>query len=156
ALFALLQLTGGRPVSLPSPSASLYNPARIVAPPSDFAPSLPEGFRASVFASGFEEPRWLAVAPNGDVFVSDSAAGRIVVLPDPSRHALTSTRDVFADHLSLPFGIAFRGEFAYVAEQNAVDRFRFDRRTSRRLGEKERLFVNRTAGLPALDALARL
>jgi len=133
------QLTGEGPVSLPSPSASLYNPARIVAPPSGFVPTVPKGFRVSVFASGFEEPRWLAVAPNGDVFVSDSAAGRIVVLPDPSRQTPAKTRDVFAEHLSLPFGIAFRGDFIYVAEQNAVDRFRFDRRTSRRLGEKEQL-----------------
>ena len=135
------QLTGEGPVSLPSPSASLYNPARIVAPPSGFVPTVPKGFRVSVFASGFEEPRWLAVAPNGDVFVSDSAAGRIVVLPDPSRQTPAKTRDVFAEHLSLPFGIAFRGDFIYVAEQNAVDRFRFDRRTSRRLGEKEQLFA---------------
>ena len=36
-----------------------------------------------VFARGFEQPRWLAVAPDGDVFVADSAAGKVIVLRDP-------------------------------------------------------------------------
>jgi len=133
------QLTGGRPVSLPAPSASLNNPAKIVAPPAGFSPRVPPGFVVSVFASGFAEPRWLAVAPSGDLFVADSAAGRIVVLHDPERAGTAQSREIFADGLAQPFGIAFRGGFVYVAEQDGLDRFRFDAKTSRRLSAKERL-----------------
>src|SRR5579872_1669187 len=50
----------------------------VVAPPPNFHPQVPAGFRVSVFADGFEEPRWLAVAPNGDVFLADSKAGKVI------------------------------------------------------------------------------
>jgi hypothetical protein len=53
----------------------------IVVPlPQSFVPHVPSGFNASVLAKGFDEPRWLAVAPNGDVFVADSAARKVIVL----------------------------------------------------------------------------
>jgi glucose/arabinose dehydrogenase len=58
------------------------NPPVVVSPPVNFQPQVPSGFRVSVFARGFTEPRWLAVAPNGDLFVADSAIGEVVVLDD--------------------------------------------------------------------------
>ena len=75
------------------------NYPRVVAPPSGFHPKVPDGFEVSVFASGFVEPRWLAVAPNGDVFVADSAAGQVIVLHDRARKGSADSREVFADHL---------------------------------------------------------
>ena len=47
------------------------------------------------------------------------------------------SREIFADHLLLPFGIAFHEDFVYVALTNRVVRFHYDRETSRRLGEAE-------------------
>ena len=52
----------------------------MVTPPANFQPQVPAGFRVSVFARGFDEPRWMAVAPNGDIFVADSGAGKVIVL----------------------------------------------------------------------------
>jgi len=128
------QLTHGKPVELPRPSVSANNPARLVPMPPGLTPHAPPGFTVSVLASGFEEPRWLAVAPNDDVFVADSASGTIVVLHDPLHRG---PREVFADHLSLPFGIAFHERFVYVAEGSTVDRFPYDPRTAKRTGEKQ-------------------
>jgi len=108
-----------------------------VEPPSTFLPSVPPPFKVSVFARGFQEPRWLAVAPNGDVFVADSAAGEVVVLHDPRGKGSAESREVFVDHLNLPFGIAFHSEYVYVANTNKVLRFRYDPKTSKRLGEAE-------------------
>src|ERR1700688_5272333 len=71
----------------------------VVSPPPHFRPRVPQGFKVSVFAKGFNQPRWLAVAPNGDVFVADSAAGRIVIVPGPAKPA--EAHRVFADHLTL-------------------------------------------------------
>jgi glucose/arabinose dehydrogenase len=51
----------------------------VVSPPANFQPQVLPGFKVSVFARGFTQPRWLAVASNGDVFVADSAVGEVVV-----------------------------------------------------------------------------
>src|SRR5580700_1115297 len=101
----------------------------VVPPPPDFQPQVPPGFKVSVFARGFVEPRWLAVAPSGDVFVADSAAGAVVVLHDPQTTGRAESRDIFADHLTLPFGIAFHDNYVYIASTNEVLRFRYDPKT---------------------------
>jgi glucose/arabinose dehydrogenase len=109
----------------------------VVSLPASFQPQVPSGFAVSVFARGFNQPRWLAVAPNGDVFVTDSAAGEVVVLRDPGRQGRAQSREIFADHLNLPFGIAFHEDYVYVANTNEVVRFRYDPKTSNRLGDGE-------------------
>jgi glucose/arabinose dehydrogenase len=117
----------------------------VVSPPANFQPTVPPGFKVSVFARGFSEPRWLAVARNGDVFVSDSAIGEVVVLHDPQRQGSAQSRDIFVDHLNLPFGIGFHDDYVYVADTDEVLRFRYDPRTSKRLGDAERIL-----GLPGM------
>jgi glucose/arabinose dehydrogenase len=113
------------------------NGPRVVVPPANFTPTVPPGFHVSVFARGFKEPRWLAVAPNGDVFVADSATGEVVVLRSSANGGVS--RRVFADHLNLPFGIAFHDDYVYVANTNEVVRFRYDPRTSNREGSAEHI-----------------
>lgn len=109
----------------------------VVPLPRDFRPQVPPGFEVSVFAGDFSEPRWLAVAPNGDVFVADSAAGRIVVLHGITSEGNYHSRTTFADHLNLPFGVAFHGDYVYVADTDAILRFAYDPHISRRLGNVE-------------------
>ena len=115
------------------------NEPTVVSPPPNFQPRVPPGFRVSVFARGFQQPRWLAIAPNGDVFVADSAVGEVVVLQDRPGNVKAATRNVFADHLNLPFGIAFHENFVYVANTNEVVRFPYDVKTSKRLGRAEHI-----------------
>jgi glucose/arabinose dehydrogenase len=136
ALFLLLNPRGYRALLV----ARLFrtnNPPIVVPLPKDFQPRLPPGFTASVLAGGFDEPRWLAVAPNGDLFVAESAAGKVIVLHFSVSQDRVQSREIFADHLLLPFGIAFHEDFVYVALTNRVVRFHYDRETSRRLGETE-------------------
>jgi glucose/arabinose dehydrogenase len=109
----------------------------LIPPPEGFRPRAPSGFTVSVFASGFQSPRWLAVGPNGAAFVADSAAGQVVVLQEDASHNAARERKVFANGLNLPFGIAFSENYVYVANTNGVVRFRFDPATSRRLGNAE-------------------
>ena len=109
----------------------------VVPPPLDFQPQLPPGFRASVWARAFQQPRWLSVAPNGDVFVADSGAGEVVSLRSPSSPSGAASREIFADHLNQPFGIAFHEDYVYIANTNRVVRFHYDPKTSRRLGDAE-------------------
>ena len=44
--------------------------------------SLPEGYRASVFAEGLDGPRFMAVSPDGILFVAERGADRVTALPD--------------------------------------------------------------------------
>lgn len=134
----LAQVTHGQPPMLPRPYKKpiVANTAKVVPAPG-FTPKAPQGFTVSLFARGFREPRWLAVAPSGDVFVADTTPGKVFVVHDPGQGAASDARFVFADHLKEPFGIAFQKEYVYVADTNGVIRFRYDPKTSRRLGERQ-------------------
>lgn len=109
----------------------------LVSPPANFRPQVPPGFSVSVFAKGFSNPRWLAVSPSGDMFVAESSAGQVLVLHGSTPERTAQSRTVFADHLNLPFGIAFQEEYVYVAETDKVVRFRYDPSSSKRLGSAE-------------------
>jgi glucose/arabinose dehydrogenase len=131
--------TGGRRALIVARLFRVDNDPVIVPRPANFRPQVPPGFDVSIFATGFAEPRWLAVAPNGDVFLADSAAREVVVLHDSQGKGRAESRDIFADHLNLPFGIAFRDNYVYIANTNEVLRFRYDPQTSKRLGESEHI-----------------
>src|SRR5580698_3662253 len=70
-----------RPQDLPAPNmaASARNFVKDVRR-TDQKPIVPNGFEVNLFASGLAEPRIIRVAPNGDVLVAESSAGRIRVL----------------------------------------------------------------------------
>jgi glucose/arabinose dehydrogenase len=138
---SLAQVTHGQKPSLPRPfaSASAGNGPSRVKPPAGFLPTVPPGFQVNIFAKDFKVPRWLALAPNGDIFLAETGAGQVVVLRDPQNTGGAQGREIFADGLKRPFGIAFRENYVYVGSTNELARFRFDPKTSKRLGEKEHL-----------------
>jgi glucose/arabinose dehydrogenase len=102
-------------------------------------PAVPPGFHVNIFAKDFKYPRWLTVAPNGDIFLADTGAGEVLVLRDPQQTGGAQEREIFASGLQRPFGIAFRENYVYVGSTNELARFRYDPKTSKRLGEKEHL-----------------
>src|SRR5262249_40917762 len=96
-------------VDLPPPHASrsVGNGPHIAARPPHAKLKVPSGFSVNEFASGLEGPRLVRVAPNGDIFVAESFAGRIRVLRAPDGAQKAHRIEVFASGLSRPFGIAF-------------------------------------------------
>jgi glucose/arabinose dehydrogenase len=138
---ALAQITNGKSPELPAPFAtrSSGNPPEQTKPPAGFLPTVPAGFRVNVFATGFKEPRFLATAPNGDIFLADSGAGKIYILRDPQHTGGARERQEFATGLNRPFGIAFREGYVYVGDTDALLRFSYDAKTSKRTGEAEKL-----------------
>ena len=140
----LLNVNGWR-ARLSARLTRVENSPVVVPLPRGFRPQVPPGFRVSVFARDLAEPRWLAVAPDGDVFVADSAAGRIVILHGITSDGTCQSRTTFADHLNLPFGIAFHGRYVYVADTDAILRFAYDPHSSTRLGMAEHVL-----GLPGM------
>ncbi|MDQ9172009.1 PQQ-dependent sugar dehydrogenase [Oxalobacteraceae bacterium R-40] len=123
-----------KPSDLPAPPAvtaadaekSIANPAKIVSQPQGAVPKVPEGFAVQVFATGFKKPRTLRTAPNGDIFLSESDAGRVIVFRPDASGASTKTK-VFAENLDRPYGIAFvpavNPQYVYVAAANQVVRY---------------------------------
>lgn len=100
---------------------------------------LPSGFRVTEYASGFQNPRLLAVAPNGDVFVSDMRAGIVYVLPDRNRDGRPEGRTAFATGLRQPHGLAFRDGYLYVANTDAVVRFAYKTGDTKASGPAQKL-----------------
>lgn len=146
--FAKAQVTHGQKPKLAAPFAtkSSNNSPSMAKAPAGFLPTVLPGFRVNVFATNFKYPRWLTVAPNGDIFLADSGAGEIVVMRDPKNTGAAQEREVFVDGQKEPFGIVFHDDYVYVGNTNEVVRFRYDPKTSKRLGEKEHLMDLPTGG----------
>lgn len=99
-------------------------PVKLVPRPPDALPKVPDGFSVAVFASGFKQPRTIRVAPNGDVFLSESGAGRVLVFRAGDADAKP---EVFAEGLDRPYGIAFHPagdpRHVYIAAADQVVRY---------------------------------
>jgi glucose/arabinose dehydrogenase len=139
--WAAAQVTHGQKPNLPAPYAtkSADNGPDKEAPPEGFLPKVPDGFKINVFAAKFKTPRWMAVAPNGDIFLAETGANQIDVLRDPQNSGGATEREVFATGTKLVFGIAFHEDYVYVGNTNELVRFKYDPKTSKRLGEAEHL-----------------
>jgi glucose/arabinose dehydrogenase len=84
-----------------------------------------------LFAEGLSGPRQMRVAPNGDIFVAETRAGRIRVLRAADGDPKPSSNEVYANGLNRPFGIAFfpngsNPQWVYVANTDSVVRFRYN------------------------------
>lgn len=132
------------PQDLPKPfaTASKNNSSREIPQPKDAVLNVPKNFKINVFAEGdFKYPRWMTLAPNGDVFVADSRANSIIVLRDKNKDGAADERFTFADNLSQPFGMAFNGDWFYVANTDSVVRFKYKPGQTKAEGAPEKLIT---------------
>jgi glucose/arabinose dehydrogenase len=79
----------------------------------------------------------MALAPNGDVFVSDARAGEVVVLRGVGPDGKFQQRFTFASGLTQPFGMAFWKDYLYVAQTGEVVRFKYKPGQTRAEGKAE-------------------
>jgi glucose/arabinose dehydrogenase len=117
---------------LPAPyaTASSANGPSIVPRPAAAQLAVPAGFAVEAFATGLEAPRRLCIAPNGDIFVAETKAGRVRVLRAAAGAKTPAQMQVFASGLDRPFGIAFyplgpHPQWLYLATNNQVVRFAY-------------------------------
>ena len=122
---------------------------RVVAMPEGHRLTVPPGFTVSVFADGLQFARFMALAPNGDVFLAEPVrgAGKITILRDADADGVAETRETFATGLNRPFGLAFWKNYLYVGNNDSVVRFTYERGQTKAIGEPERI-----AELPSSDA----
>jgi glucose/arabinose dehydrogenase len=133
-----------KPEDLPRPgaTASAANVARVVPRPPSAVPQVPAGFKIELFAEGLNGPRQMRVAPNGDIFVAETRAGRIRLLRTTDGSSKPSLNEIYASGLNHPFGIGFfpNGEdpqWIYVANTDSVVRFPYKKGDTKSQGKPE-------------------
>lgn len=130
------------------------NPAKAIGWRAGEMPTAAEGLEVNLYADNLDHPRWLLSLPNGDVLVAESqapaksggfdgitgwiakqvmryagaggiSADRITLLRDADNDGKAEQRFVLRDNLHSPFGMAHLGDYLYVANTDALLRFKF-------------------------------
>ncbi|GAA0538109.1 PQQ-dependent sugar dehydrogenase [Chitinophaga japonensis] len=127
---------------LPAPYAtkSVKNYSEVLGWPADKKPVPPAGFTVTKFSDSLINPRWIYIAPNGDVLVAEantrmgpiervksiatgkeqsgyetSSADRITLFRDTTKDGVPDLRTIFMDDLDQPFGMLILDDKFYVA-----------------------------------------
>src|ERR1017187_637541 len=131
---------------LPAPYAtkSAWNWARIVERPKNAWPQAPAGFKVELFATGFNEPRKIITAPNGDIFLAQPHKGEITIFRGITADGKPGQTATFATGLDQPYGIAFyppgpNPEYVYVGDTGAVLRFPYHSDDLKATGKPEHI-----------------
>ncbi|TMI74372.1 MAG: sorbosone dehydrogenase family protein [Bacteroidetes bacterium] len=138
---------------LPSTNStkSTKNFSKVVGWPGALTPTAPTGFTVTKFAAGFDHPRWMYVANNGDLFVAESntilkginkigsklsrkirtqhygtSANRVTLLRDRDKDGVYETRSVYLEGLNQPFGMLVLGNHFYVGNTDGLMMYDYD------------------------------
>ena len=115
---------------LPQPYAteSANNAAAISPRPDGVMPQTLPGFKVEQFATGLENPRLMRMAPNGDIFLAESSAGKVIVIRGMTADGKAGQTETFATGQNGVFGINFypsgpKPKWVYVGNTASVVRF---------------------------------
>src|SRR5689334_11193960 len=92
-------------------------------PRSDDALRVPPGFKIAAFAENLQGVRFMTLGPGNAIYASQPGPGAIVKLTDTNHDGVVDSVVTIASGLKGPFGIAFRGDTMYVAEETELVRF---------------------------------
>jgi glucose/arabinose dehydrogenase len=108
------------PADLPAPKTGAIATNRsLTIPFGEQTLSVPEGFTATLFASGLVNPRRLLVLPNGDVLVAEQSAGYLTLLRDDGE-GRAKWIDRHVEDLNKPYGLAWRDDELLVTDQDGI------------------------------------
>ncbi len=113
------------PKKLAKPSKSVLSIPKIIRGKGLPPLKVPPGFKIKPFATSMFFPRNMAVAPNGDVFVVEAEAARVRALRDADGDGIAETTRLYCSGLRGPHGIAFHGDYLYIANTGNVIRYRY-------------------------------
>ena len=138
--------------TLPPPFAtkSKRNFSKVIGWHHGRTPTAPEGFVVTKFADKLDNPRWIYVGSNGDIFVSEAnttlsaigkfgasisrkiktqhygnSANRITMFRDSNKDGIYESRYVFAQGLNQPFGMLILNNHFYVANTDALLQYNY-------------------------------
>lgn len=121
AVYALASLAADTVTYLPF-TATAGAPAL---PPADAASArlqVPAGFAVRAFVSGLNGPRLMTVGPDGQLYVAERGAGRVLRLPDRNADGLADGVEVLATGLNGPHSVEWHAGALYVALNDSVVR----------------------------------
>lgn len=98
---------------------------------------VPPGFQVSQFAR-VGGARFMALGPDGSVYVSRPGAGEVVRLRDADGNGAAEQQGVAVSGLNRPHGLAFHGGYLYIANTNGVVRVRLGA-DGKAMGEPQRV-----------------
>ncbi len=127
-------------------------------------PIAPKGFTVTKFAGGLENPRWLYVAKNGDVFVAEAgtrlpvkkrsdekdeffsskaqnfgSANRITLFRDKDKDGIYESKHSYLANLNQPFGMLVLNNYFYVANPDEILRFPYNEKDTTNTGKYEKI-----------------
>ncbi len=138
---------------LPDPHRGLLPSMQIATPAEwgNDRPAVPQGYTIEPIATDLRIPRQTLILPNGDILVAEGSGGadapalrpkdiiagyikkqgkssvkggdRLTLLRDGDGDSTYETREVFADNLNAPYGLALIDGALYVANQDSLVRF---------------------------------
>lgn len=153
-------------VVLPKPYATESSKVfvKVIGWKENQAPIAPKGFKVTKFASGLENPRWLYVAKNGDVFVAESgtripkskrsdekeeffaskaqnfgSANRITMFRDKDKDGIYESKYAYLANLNQPFGMLVLNNYFYVANTDEILRFPYQEKDTTNNGKYEKI-----------------
>ncbi|WP_420151199.1 PQQ-dependent sugar dehydrogenase [Spirosoma sp.] len=135
-------------IDLPAPYAtkSTKNFSNVLNWPAGKTPQAPAGFAVTEFARDMASPRWIYVAPSGDILVAESnternkpkdkvinavtgrnksertgaSANRVTLLRDTNKDGKPDLKETFLAGLNQPFGMLVLGDHFYVANTDGI------------------------------------
>ena len=88
--------------------------------PAASQPQVPKGFAVSIFADRLNNARELAVAPNGDVFLSEPSSSKVTLLRDSKNAGRADQRFTFISGLARPHGVALHDGYLYIGDTQGI------------------------------------
>ncbi|AUD00696.1 PQQ-dependent sugar dehydrogenase [Spirosoma pollinicola] len=143
--------TADTTLDLPAPYATKSSQkfSNVVGWPAGKMPQAPAGFTVTEYARDLQSPRWIYVAPDGDIFVAEAnterkgiktavvnavtgksnserteaSANRITLLRDTNKDGKPDLREPFLTGLNQPFGMLVMGNSFYAANTDGLMRY---------------------------------
>jgi glucose/arabinose dehydrogenase len=125
------------PAHLPKPFATpaADNGGNMIARPNGVVPDVPPGFVAEPYVTNLANPRFMALAPDGGIFVAESHANKITLLKN-------GRATPYLTGFQYPHGLAVKNGALYVGDLEAV--WRIDLETKKRTRVTKDSFGART------------
>jgi Raf kinase inhibitor-like YbhB/YbcL family protein len=119
-------------------SSTIFKPAKVEATPARIAAlKAPAGFSVTAFATGLKNARILAVAPNGDVYLSRRDQGDVLLLRDTNGDGRADGAPITVANRAGAHGLAIRDNKLYLVTVKEL--YVADIQSDGRLGELKML-----------------
>lgn len=87
---------------------------------------LPPGFQIEIFAKDLASPRSMIFDPKGNMIVSITKKGKVVVLIDKNGDKVSDETKTLIDNLKNPHGLEFKDGKLYIAQEEQITSYDYD------------------------------